>query len=79
MSDAVPVDLEDLDARCGKILESRIDREGGSEFAPLLVELLPMSILCSYRLHGFLRRMDITQESRSGGGMEILHELCGWG
>ena len=37
MSDAVPVDLEYLDLRYGWILESRIDREGGVEVAPLLV------------------------------------------
>ena len=47
MSDAVPVELEDLDVRDGWILESRIDPEGGTEVAPLLVELLLASILCS--------------------------------
>ena len=79
MSDAVPVDLEDLDARDGWILESRIDREGGVEVAPLRVELLLMSILCSSRLHGFLCSVEIMQESRSGARREICHELCSRG
>ena len=76
VSDAVLVDLEDLDARDRWILESRIDCEGGAEVSPLLVELILAIILCSSRLHRFLRMVDITQESRSGGGREIFHELC---
>ena len=47
MSDKVPVDLEDLDARDGWILEISIDQQGGTEVAPLLVEILLSSILCS--------------------------------
>ena len=44
MSDAVPVDLEDLDARDRWILERSIDPEGGAEVATLPVEILMMSI-----------------------------------
>ena len=47
MSDAVPVNLEDLDTRDGWILESRIDRKDGTGVGTLLVELLLESILCS--------------------------------
>ena len=79
MSDAVPVELEDLDTREKWILESRIDCEGGAEVASLTVDLLTASILCSSRSHGFLRIAEITQESRSVGGMEIFYKLCGWG
>ena len=78
MSDAVSVDLKDLDARYGWILESRIDLEVGAEVAPLLVEPLLVSILCSSQLHGFMRSVEIMQESRSGDGREIFPELCGW-
>ena len=31
------------------------------------------------QLHGFLRRIEITQESSSRGGREICHEPCNWG
>ena len=44
MSDVVPIDLEDLNARDGWILESTIDREGCREVAPLLVDILMASI-----------------------------------
>ena len=76
MSDALPIDLEDLDARYGWILEIRIDREGSAEVTPLLVEILLGSILCSYRSYSFLRSVEITQEIRSGDGREIFHKLC---
>ena len=79
VSDAVPVDLEDLDARNGWILESRIDLKGGAEVAPLLVELLLAIILCSPRSHGFLRSVEIREESRSSGRRENLHKLFVWG
>ena len=75
----MPVDLEGLDARDRWILESRTDHEDGAEVAPLLVEILLMITLCSYRLHRFLRIVEITQESRYGGRREIFHKLCGWG
>ena len=68
VSNAVPVDLEDLHARDGWILESRIDLEGDAEVTPLLVELLLASILCSSRSYSFLCSMEITQKSRSGYG-----------
>ena len=79
MSNVVPIDLEDLNARDGWILESRIDLEGGAEVAPLLVELLLAGILCFFRPIGFLCSVEITQESRSGGGRESFHKLFGWG
>ena len=65
VSDTVPVDLEDLDARDGWILENRIDRKGGAEVALLLVELLLSSIFCSSHSHSFFHIVEITQESRS--------------
>ena len=61
VSDAVTVDLEDLDAMDGWILESRIDCEGGAEVTPLLVELLMDSILCISRSYRFLRSVEIVQ------------------
>ena len=79
ISDAVPVDLEDLDARDEWILENRIDIKGGAEVAPLLVDILLASILCSSHLYGFLHSVEITQEIRSGGGRKIFYKLCGWG
>ena len=79
MSDAVPVDLDDLDARDRWILESRIDREGDTEVAPLLVELLMERILFSSCPHIFLRSVYITQESRPRSGRVIFHKLCSWG
>ena len=60
-------------------MESRVDFEGVAEVAPLLVEPLLEKILCSSRFDGLLSGVEITQESRSGGGREIFHELCGWG
>ena len=45
VTDSVPVDLEDLDVRDGWILESRIDRQGGAEVVPLLVDLMLSRIL----------------------------------
>ena len=68
MTDLLTVDLEDLDGRDGWILESRIDQQGVAEVSPLLVDILMLHILSSSCPHGFLRSMDITQESRSGGG-----------
>ena len=79
MSDVVPVDLENLDARDEWILEIRIDLKGSAEVAPLLVELLMASTLCSSCSRGFLRIVEIMQESRSGGGRESFRELFGWG
>ena len=79
MPDAVTVYLEDLNERDRWILESRIYCEDGTEVAALLVELLMASILCSFCSNDFLCCMEITQESRSGGGRDIFHGLCGWG
>ena len=76
MPNTVAIDLDDLDARYGWILESRIDRQGGTEVSPLPVQPLLSCILSSARLHGFLRRVEITLESSSGGGREICHEPC---
>ena len=76
---SVAVDLEELDARDGWILESRIDRQDGTEVAPLPVEPLLSHILSSAGSHGFLRSVEITQESSSSGGREICHEPCDWG
>ena len=77
MSDVVPVYLEGIDTRDRWISESRIDLEGGAEVAPLLVEILLESILCSSHSHGFLRSVEITQESRSDDRRESLQEICG--
>ena len=79
MMNAVVVELEDIDARDGWILDSRIERQGGIEFVPLLVQPLLSRILSSAGWHGFLRSVDITQESSSGRGREIFHEPCNWG
>ena len=78
VSDAVPIDLKDLNSRDGWILESRINLEGGAEVAPLLVEPLLASILCSSCSHGFLSSVNIMQEGRSGGRKESCHKFCGW-
>ena len=77
--DSVAVDLEELDARDGWILESRIDRQGGTEVGPLPVQPLMLRILSSAGSHGFLHSVEITQESSSRGGREICHEPCNWG
>ena len=79
MSNKVPVDLEDLDARYRWILEISIDIKVGAEVAPLLVKPLLASILCSSRSHGFLCSVDITKESRSDGRRESFHKICIWG
>ena len=60
LTDTVLVDLQDLDAGNGWILESRIYLEGGAEVAPLLLEPLLARILCSSRSHIFLRSVEIT-------------------
>ena len=60
-------------------MEIRIDLEGGTEFAPLLVELLMEIFLCISRLYGFLGSVEIMQESRPGGGRESCHDICNWG
>ena len=79
MPNSVAVDLEELDARDGWILESRIDQRGGTEVGPLLVQPPLPRILSSAGLHRVLRSVDITQESSSKGGREIYHEPCNWG
>ena len=76
MPNTVTVDLEELDVRDGWILESRIDQQGGTEVVPLTVQLLVYCILSSFGSNGFLRSLDITQESSSVGGREIYHEPC---
>ena len=55
--DSVAVDLEELDARDGCILESRINRQGSTEVGPRLLSC----ILSSAGLHGVLHSVDITQ------------------
>ena len=77
MSNAVPVDLEDLNARNGWVLESRIDQQSEAEVPLLIVELLLLSILFTYRLHVSLRSVEIMQEIRSGGGRAICHNFFG--
>ena len=76
-TDLVPVYLEDFDVRYGWILKISIDRKGGIEVIPPLVQPLLYCILSSARSHDFLCSMVITQESSSGGGGEICHGLCG--
>ena len=77
--DTVPAEFQDVNARGGRILESRIDLEGGAEVTLLLVYPLLTRILCSSLSHGVLRSVEITQESRPGGGMESCHEIFDWG
>ena len=60
MMNAVVVDLEDIDERDGWILESRIEKQGGTELVPLLVQPLLSRILSSAGWHGFLHSVDIT-------------------
>ena len=72
MSNLVAVDLEELDARDGWILESRINRQGSTEVGPRLLSC----ILSSAGSHGFLRGVDMMQESISSGGREICHKPC---
>ena len=79
MPDSVAVDLEELDARDGWILENRIERQGGTEVGPLPVQPLLLRILSSSGLHCFLRSVEITQERSSRGGRDIYHELYNWG
>ena len=54
----VAVDLEELDARDVWILESRINRQGGTELGPLPVQPLLSHILSSSGLYGFLRSVE---------------------
>ena len=79
MPNSVAVDLEDLDARDGWILESRIDQQGGTEFGPLPVQPLLSRILSSAGPHSVLCSVDIMQGSSSRGGRKICHKPCGWG
>ena len=79
MLDPAPIDLEDFDAREGWILEIRIDKQGGAKVCPLLIHPLLFRILSSARSHGFLRSMEIMQESSSGGRGRIYHTLSGCG
>ena len=74
--DLVDVDLEELDLRDGWILESRIDRQGGTEVGPLPVQPLLSRILSSAGLHGFLHSVEIMQESSTRGGRDICHKPC---
>ena len=75
----VAIDLEELDARDGWILESSIYRQGRTYAGPLPVHPLLSHILSSAVSHGFLRSFEIPQESSSGGRREIFHEPCNWG
>ena len=76
---SVAVDSEDLNVRYGCILESRVDPQGGTEVGPLPVQPLLSRILSSARSHGFLRSVEIMQESSSRNRREICHEPCDWG
>ena len=76
MPDSVPIDLEELDARDGWILESRIDRQGGTEVGPLPVQPLLSRISSSAVSHGLLRSVEIRQESSFSGGRENCHKPC---
>ena len=78
MPDMVPVYLQVLNVRNRRILESRIDLEGGVEVAPLLVEPLLERILFSSCSNGFLCIIEITQESISGDKRENSYKLCDW-
>ena len=64
----VAVDLEELDARDGWILESRIDQQGDTEVGPLPVQPLMSHILSSAGSHSVLRSVEITQETSSSRG-----------
>ena len=79
MPNLVAIDLEEINVRDGWILEIRIDRQGGTEVSPLPLQPLMSRILISSSLHGVLRRVEITQESSSGGGGEICYRPCDWG
>ena len=76
MKDLVPIDLEDIDARDGQILENRVDQQGGAEVSPLLVELLLSHILSSSNLHSFRCRVEIIHESCCGGEVQRYHRNC---
>ena len=73
MPDAVTVDLEVFDVGDGWILESRIDQQGVAEVVLLPVQPLLSLILISASSHGFLRIVQITQESSSVFGRKICH------
>ena len=75
----VAVDLEELDARYGWILDSRIDLQGGTEVGPLTVQPMMSCILISVGSHLFLRSVEIIQEISSGDGRDICHKPCDWG
>ena len=76
---SVAVDLEELDARDGCILENRIDQQGGTEVGPLPLQPLQSCILSSTGYHGFLCSVEIRQESSSGSRREICHKPYDWG
>ena len=48
-------------------MEIRANQQDGSEVDPLPVESLLACTLCSSCLHGFLRRMEITHDSKAVG------------
>ena len=58
----------------GWIWEIRIERQGGTEVNPLLAQPLLSHILSISRSHGFLRIVEITQESSSGDRGDICHK-----
>ena len=66
MLDLAHVDLEEFDARKGRILEIRTGQQGVTEVIPLLVHPLLLRILSSAHLHNFLRSVEIMQESSYG-------------
>ena len=81
VSDKMPVELEESNARDGWILESRVYQQGRTEISPLLVQPLTYHIMISARSHGFLNILEITQKSSSGGkgGGGVYHKPRGGG
>ena len=67
VTDLMAAELEEFNVRDGWIFLSRIDQHAGTEVDPLPIQPLLSRILSSVVLHGFLRSMEITQESSSGG------------
>ena len=78
MTDAGAIDLEELNVRNGWIIESNIYQQGGTEVGPLTVQPLLSRILSIAGLHGFLRSVEIAQESISDDRSQIYHELFDW-
>ena len=67
MLDPMSVDLEELNARDGWILENMIDQQGGTDVVLLPIQPLLSHILSSVGSHIFLRSVEITQ---------VCHKPC---